>query len=178
VRLAELTIHGAIHPNAHRHAINGIRTPLGIKVTGPTLQASAQLARQVEEIIENSVPGTRNALADRASGGRYVIYFGRVQAHVMCYAAECNGWCGAIGGENISMRSKDATASDQPALSGASAIRSPPLRQAHHDASGAQVSLGYGGKRDSNDGRRDKKRKWPSLALYISDSPGATWADI
>src|SRR3972149_4104825 len=84
----------------------GIRTPLGIKVTGPDLAEVSALARQIEEVIEHAVPGTRNAFADRASGGRYGdIALDRVQAaRYGVTAADVQRLVqGAIGGENIGM---------------------------------------------------------------------------
>ena len=49
----------------------GVRTPIGIKVTGNDLSEIEQIARQVEALI-TQVPGTRSAFADRVLGGKYL----------------------------------------------------------------------------------------------------------
>jgi len=82
----------------------GIRTPLGIKVTGPDLDGISALARQIETVIGREVPGTRNAFADRASGGHYVeIALDRTQAarYGVTSADVQRLVNGAIGGENV-----------------------------------------------------------------------------
>lgn len=49
----------------------GVRTPVGIKVTGDNLQEIEQIARNIEGVVKN-VPGTRSAFADRVLGGKYL----------------------------------------------------------------------------------------------------------
>ena len=49
----------------------GVRTPVGIKVTGDDLSVIAEVAQAVEGAVAE-VPGTRSAFADRVLGGRYV----------------------------------------------------------------------------------------------------------
>lgn len=49
----------------------GIRTPVGIKISGPHLEGIDNLARQVEESAR-TVAGTRSAVADRVQGGKYI----------------------------------------------------------------------------------------------------------
>jgi len=49
----------------------GIKTPLGIKVSGPDLGVLQDLGQRLEQIIEN-VPGTASVYSERAAGGRYV----------------------------------------------------------------------------------------------------------
>ncbi|PIZ29474.1 MAG: CusA/CzcA family heavy metal efflux RND transporter [Alphaproteobacteria bacterium CG_4_10_14_0_8_um_filter_53_9] len=49
----------------------GIRTPVGIKISGPDLKGIDELARQVEGLVKE-VPGTRSAIADRVQGGKYL----------------------------------------------------------------------------------------------------------
>jgi Cu(I)/Ag(I) efflux system membrane protein CusA/SilA len=49
----------------------GIRTPVGIKVSGPELEGIDDISRQVEAIARE-VPGTRSAIADRVQGAKYV----------------------------------------------------------------------------------------------------------
>ncbi|MDR2196313.1 MAG: CusA/CzcA family heavy metal efflux RND transporter [Gallionellaceae bacterium] len=49
----------------------GIRTPLGIKITGTDLPGIARLAADIEHTLRD-VPGTRNVFAERVAGGRYL----------------------------------------------------------------------------------------------------------
>ena len=49
----------------------GVRTPVGIKITGDDLVELERLAREVEAAV-STVPGTRTALADRVLGGNYL----------------------------------------------------------------------------------------------------------
>ncbi len=49
----------------------GVRTPIGVKVTGDDLSVIAEVAQAVERAVAD-VPGTRSAFADRVLGGRYI----------------------------------------------------------------------------------------------------------
>lgn len=49
----------------------GIKTPVGIKVSGPSLKKIQEIGEDLEKILRN-VPGTTSVYADRAVGGRYV----------------------------------------------------------------------------------------------------------
>ena len=49
----------------------GIRTPIGIKVFGKSLQGIEEVARQVEAAVKQ-VPGTTSAYAERITGGYYL----------------------------------------------------------------------------------------------------------
>ncbi|HAE93533.1 MAG TPA: CusA/CzcA family heavy metal efflux RND transporter [Hyphomonas atlantica] len=49
----------------------GVRTPIGIKVTGDSLTEIEQIARDVETVVAG-IPGTRSAFADRVLGGKYL----------------------------------------------------------------------------------------------------------
>ncbi len=49
----------------------GVRTPVGIKITGDDLETIERVAREVEGIVA-TVPGTRSAFADRVLGGKYL----------------------------------------------------------------------------------------------------------
>lgn len=49
----------------------GIRTPVGIKVSGGDLNKISEIAVQVEQAVKN-VPGTRSAFADRVVGAKYL----------------------------------------------------------------------------------------------------------
>ena len=49
----------------------GIRTDIGIQITGPDLRVIQDLAEQAEAVVSD-VPGTMSAFADRPASGRYV----------------------------------------------------------------------------------------------------------
>lgn len=49
----------------------GIKTPVGIKVTGPSLKEIQRLGKQIDSVLQ-TVPGTASVYADRSVGGRYV----------------------------------------------------------------------------------------------------------
>ena len=49
----------------------GVRTPVGVKITGDDLTELERLAREVESVV-STVPGTRAALAERVLGGNYL----------------------------------------------------------------------------------------------------------
>ena len=49
----------------------GIKTPVGIKLFGPSLDTLDMLGRQIEGLLP-SVPGTNSVFAERAVGGRYL----------------------------------------------------------------------------------------------------------
>ena len=81
----------------------GIKTPLGIKVTGPDLKGVAQLAQTIEAALK-AIPGTRNIFAERIGGGRYLdIDINRAAAarYGVTLADVQRLVQGAIGGENI-----------------------------------------------------------------------------
>jgi Cu(I)/Ag(I) efflux system membrane protein CusA/SilA len=49
----------------------GIRTPVGIKIAGADLVNIDKIAKEVEALARE-VPGTRSAIADRVTGGKYI----------------------------------------------------------------------------------------------------------
>ena len=49
----------------------GIKTPVGVKISGPDLATLDRLGRQVEQVVK-PIEGTTSAVSDRISGGRYV----------------------------------------------------------------------------------------------------------
>ncbi len=49
----------------------GIKSPVGVKVTGPDLEELDRIAREVESAVK-TVPGVTSAIAERLTGGRYV----------------------------------------------------------------------------------------------------------
>jgi Cu(I)/Ag(I) efflux system membrane protein CusA/SilA len=82
---------------------SGIRTPLGLKVSGPDQEIVVGLAQRAESALRG-VPGTRNAFAERIGGGRYLdIDLDRRSAaqRGVTMADVQRVVQGAIGGENI-----------------------------------------------------------------------------
>jgi Cu(I)/Ag(I) efflux system membrane protein CusA/SilA len=51
----------------------GIKTPVGIKLTGAKLEVLQQLGEQLEPIVRN-LPGTRSVYAERVAGGYYLSF--------------------------------------------------------------------------------------------------------
>ena len=81
----------------------GIKSPIGIKVSGANLDDIDRTAREIE-VIAKTVPGISSALAERLSGGRYIdvsinraaaARYGLNVADVQAVVA------GAIGGEAV-----------------------------------------------------------------------------
>ncbi len=81
----------------------GIKSPVGIKVAGPDLQAIEDIGRRIEGIVK-TVPGATSVLAERLSGGRYIeVRVDRMLAarYGLSVSAVQDVVAGAIGGENI-----------------------------------------------------------------------------
>ncbi|WP_281645206.1 CusA/CzcA family heavy metal efflux RND transporter [Parendozoicomonas sp. Alg238-R29] len=58
----------------------GIKTPVGIQVTGPDLKVIEEVGRKLEKILQ-PVPGTLSVYAERVVGGRYIkVDINRVRA--------------------------------------------------------------------------------------------------
>lgn len=82
----------------------GIKSPIGVKVSGSDLRVIDRIATQVEQVAKG-VPGVSSALAERLTGGRYIdvkidrLAAGRYGLNVSDIQAIVSG---AIGGENVS----------------------------------------------------------------------------
>jgi Cu(I)/Ag(I) efflux system membrane protein CusA/SilA len=81
----------------------GIKSPLGIKVSGPDLAQIERVTQEIERVVKN-VPGVTSALAERLTGGRYIdVTIDRLTA--ARYGMNINDVqdivSAAIGGENI-----------------------------------------------------------------------------
>lgn len=58
----------------------GIKTPLGIKISGPNLKEIEKIATKIESVIK-AVPGTTSVYGERVAGGRYInIHIDRKKA--------------------------------------------------------------------------------------------------
>jgi Cu(I)/Ag(I) efflux system membrane protein CusA/SilA len=81
----------------------GIKSPIGVKVSGTELAAIDRVAAQVEQAAK-SVPGVSSALAERLAGGRYIdVQIDRQAAarYGLNIADVQSVIASAIGGENI-----------------------------------------------------------------------------
>jgi Cu(I)/Ag(I) efflux system membrane protein CusA/SilA len=81
----------------------GIKSPVGIKITGPDLTTLDTIGQQIEGLVK-TLPHTRSAISERVQGGRYIdinvkreqaARFGWNSGDVQMLAAQ------AIGGMNI-----------------------------------------------------------------------------
>jgi Cu(I)/Ag(I) efflux system membrane protein CusA/SilA len=50
----------------------GIRTPLGVKVVGPDIQISQEVAARIERVLKQ-IPGVASVFAERPALGRYIV---------------------------------------------------------------------------------------------------------
>lgn len=81
----------------------GIKTPVGIKVSGPDLTRIDALATQVEAAVKHA-PGVTSALAERLNGGRYIdVDIDRLAAarYGLSVRDIQSVVSSAIGGENV-----------------------------------------------------------------------------
>jgi copper/silver efflux system protein len=81
----------------------GIKTPVGVKVAGTSLQEIDRIAAEVERAVKH-VPGVTSAFAERLSGGRYIdvnINRGRADRYGLNVAEVQSFVSSAIGGDNI-----------------------------------------------------------------------------
>ncbi len=82
----------------------GIRTPLGIKISGPDVQGISALAQQIEAVLK-TLEGTRSVFAERVEGGHYLdieVDRSRAARYGVSVADVEQLIEGAIGGKNIS----------------------------------------------------------------------------
>lgn len=97
----------------------GIKSPIGVKVTGSDLHVIDRIAAEVEQVAKG-IPGVSSSLAERLTGGRYVdvqidrVAAGRYGLNVADIQAVV---AGAVGGENVSETVRRAGAlPDQSAI--------------------------------------------------------------
>ena len=84
----------------------GIKSPVGIKISGSDLNTLEMLGQEVERIIK-TVPGTSSAIAERVTGGRYIdVQIDRVAAarYGLNIADVQLIVSSAIGGENVAVK--------------------------------------------------------------------------
>ncbi|KVX85040.1 efflux RND transporter permease subunit [Burkholderia ubonensis] len=81
----------------------GIKTPVGVKISGSDLTQIDRIATQVETAVKG-VPGVTSALAERLNGGRYIdVDVDRLAAarYGLSVAAIQSVVSSAVGGENV-----------------------------------------------------------------------------
>jgi Cu(I)/Ag(I) efflux system membrane protein CusA/SilA len=81
----------------------GVKSPIGVKVSGSTLAVIDRATQEIERVAR-TVPGVSSALAERLTGGRYIdVEIDRAAAarHGMNIAEVQSVVAGLIGGENI-----------------------------------------------------------------------------
>ena len=81
----------------------GVKSPLGIKVSGPDLAQIERVTQDIERVVKD-VPGVTSALAERLTGGRYIdVRIDRPTAarYGMNISDVQDIVSAAIGGENI-----------------------------------------------------------------------------
>jgi Cu(I)/Ag(I) efflux system membrane protein CusA/SilA len=81
----------------------GIKSPIGVKIAGASLEDIDQIARQIEQTAR-SVPGVSSAVAERLTGGRYIdVDIDRAAAsrYGLNIADVQSVVSSAIGGENV-----------------------------------------------------------------------------
>ena len=81
----------------------GIRTPIGIKISGGDLKKIEQIGLQIEKII-SEVPGTRSVFAERVTGGFFFDFnFNReaLARHGISIQQAQNSLATALGGRNV-----------------------------------------------------------------------------
>lgn len=81
----------------------GIKTPVGVKVSGASLEQIDRIAAQIEAAVKD-VPGVTSALAERLGGGRYIdvdIDRARAARYGLAVADIQSVVASAVGGDNV-----------------------------------------------------------------------------
>ena len=81
----------------------GIKTPVGIKISGPKLEKIQEIGQQLESILAD-VPGTASVYSERVAGGRYIkvdIQRGKAARYGLNISDIQQVVATAIGGMNV-----------------------------------------------------------------------------
>ena len=81
----------------------GIKSPIGVKVSGPDIAQLDRIAAHIEQVAKG-IPGVSSALAERLTGGRYVnldIDRAAIARYGLNIADVHEMIAGAVGGENV-----------------------------------------------------------------------------
>ena len=151
--------------------VSGIRTPLGVRVTGPDLPTISQNADRIAAVL-SKVPGTRSAFAERAADARQidVIPDREMLARYGVSMADAQEWlASAIGGEAIGRavegreRYPIALRTEQSWRDSPEALMALPIVT----PSGAQVPLGSLAEIKLSDGPPMIRSEDAQLATYV-----------
>ena len=151
--------------------VSGIRTPLGVRVTGPDLPTISKNADQIAAVL-SKVPGTRSAFAERAADARQidVIPDREMLARYGVSMADAQEWlASAIGGEAIGRavegreRYPIALRTEQSWRDSPEALMALPVVT----PSGAQVPLGALAEIKLSDGPPMIRSEDAQLATYV-----------
>jgi len=151
--------------------VSGIRTPLGIRVTGPDLPTISKNADRIAAVL-SKVPGTRSAFAERAADARQidVIPDREMLARYGVSMQDAQEWlASAIGGESIGRavegreRYPIALRTEQSWRDSPEALMALPVVT----PSGAQVPLGSLAEIKLSDGPPMIRSEDAQLATYV-----------
>ncbi len=151
--------------------VSGIRTPLGVRVTGPDLSTISKNADRIAAVL-SKVPGTRSAFAERAADARQidVIPDREMLARYGVSMADAQEWlASAIGGEAIGRafegreRYPIALRTEQSWRDSPEALMALPVVT----PSGAQVPLGALAEIKLSDGPPMIRSEDAQLATYV-----------
>jgi len=151
--------------------VSGIRTPLGVRVTGPDLPTISQNADRIAAVL-SKVPGTRSAFAERAADARQidVIPDREMLARYGVSMQDAQEWlASAIGGESIGRavegreRYPIALRTEQSWRDSPEALMALPVVT----PSGAQVPLGSLAEIKLSDGPPMIRSEDAQLATYV-----------
>ena len=151
--------------------VSGIRTPLGVRVTGPDLATISKEAERIAAVLSR-VPGTRSAFAERAADARQidVVPDREMLARYGVSMADAQEWlASAIGGEAIGRavegreRYPIALRTPQSWRDSPEAIAALPVVT----PSGAQVPLGALARISLSDGPPMIRSEDAQLAAYV-----------
>lgn len=151
--------------------VSGIRTPLGVRVTGPDLPTISQNADRIAAVL-SKVPGTRSAFAERAADARQidVIPDREMLARYGVSMQDAQEWLAtAIGGESISRavegreRYPIALRTEQSWRDSPEALMALPMVM----SSGAHVPLGALAEIKLSDGPPMIRSEDAQLATYV-----------
>jgi Cu(I)/Ag(I) efflux system membrane protein CusA/SilA len=151
--------------------VSGIRTPLGVRVTGPDLTSISHSAERIAAVL-SKLPGTRSAFAERAADARQidVIPDREMLARYGVSMADAQEWlASAIGGEAIGRavegreRYPIALRAPQSWRDSPEALRALPVAT----PSGAQLPLGALARIEISDGPPMIRSEDAQLAAYV-----------
>jgi copper/silver efflux system protein len=91
--------------------LTGIKTPLGMKIQGPTLEGIQQVGAQIQQVL-SSLPQVRSVFSERVSQGFYVnieVHREEASRYGLTIADVQQAVTSGIGGEMVTETSKAAS---------------------------------------------------------------------